>query len=281
MRHARLHAWRAATIPLVAWLASAGAVAPGGAQTPPPSPALTRGEMAEFLRTADVVSSKALSTGVTKPLKMTLSDGSITHDAVFQAVDQNVPIQRMANGHTEINFRDSYHFNIAASGLAELLGLGDMVPATVERKWEGRTGSLAWWIDWKWDETIRMKENLRPPDPVDWAKQQNRMRVFSELVYDTDRNTGNQLITEDWHLWMVDFTRAFRVANGLFREENVQRCDRSLLSAIKALTPETVASATAPHLLPGEIKALLKRRDRLVARIDTLVKERGENLVLY
>ena len=50
---------------------------------------------------------------------------------------------------------------------------------------------------------------------------------------------------------------------------------------MKALTAETVASATAPHLLPGEIKALLKRRDRIVARIDTLVKERGENLVLY
>jgi len=36
------------------------------------------------------------------------------------------------------------------------------------------------------------------------------MRVFSQLVYDTDRNLGNVLISEDWHLWMIDFTRAFR-----------------------------------------------------------------------
>ena len=111
--------------------------------------------------------------------------------------------------------------------------------------------------------------------------QQNRMRVFSELVYDTDRNTGNQLITEDWRLWMVDFTRAFRLSNALFREENVQRCSRDLLAAMKALTEESVAAATNPHLMPGEIKALLKRRDRIVERIAMLVQERGEKLVLY
>ena len=85
----------------------------------------------------------------------------------------------------------------------------------MERKWEGAPGSLAWWIDWKWDETSRMKENVRAARPGGLGMQQNRMRVFSELVYDTDRNTGNQLITEDWRLWMVDFTRAFRLSNAL------------------------------------------------------------------
>ena len=240
---------------------SSGSVGPqprpaGGSQTPTPSPALTRGEMAEFLRTADVVSSKALSIGVTKPLKMTLSGGSITHDAVFQAVDQNAPYSEWERPHGA-QFPRLVSLQHRRLRLAELLA-----SATWCRPpWSGSGtahGSLAWWIDWKWDETMRMKENLRPPDPVDWAKQQNRMRVFSELVYDTDRNTGNQLITEDWHLWMVDFTRAFRVANGLFREENVQRCDRSLLSAMKALTVESrrVSDRSAPDW-PGEIKALL------------------------
>jgi hypothetical protein len=80
---------------------------------------------------------------------------------------------------------------------------------------------------------------------------------------------------------MVDFTRAFRTSKGLFREQSVQRCSRSLLAAMKALTADSVAAATAPHLLPGEINALIHRRDRIVERIGMLVQERGEEVVLY
>jgi hypothetical protein len=281
VRHARVRGWLAVTA-VVASCALAGATPPGA----PPvqaaaAPALTPAEMAEFLRTATVVESVALSTGVTKPRKLTLSAGQITHHAVFQGIDERVPIQRMKDGRTELNFRDSYHFNIAAYGLAQVLGLDNMVPVTVERTWEGRPGSLAWWIDAKWDETARSRENALPPDGVEWAKQQSRMRVFSELVYDTDRNTGNQLITEDWRLWMIDFTRAFRLSNSLLRPENVQRCSRDLLSRLQVLTEESVAAATRPHLEPGEVKALLKRRDRIVARLEQLVKQRGEQLVLF
>jgi hypothetical protein len=264
---------------LVVWVAAAGSGA--ARQAAATAPTLTPAEMAAFLRTAEVVSSKPLSTGVTKPWRLTLAAGGVTHDAVFQAVDQKSAIQRMRDGRTELNFRDSYHFNIAAYKLATLLGLDHMVPVTVERTWDKRPGSLSWWIDWKWDETSRRKEDLRPPDPVEWAMQQNHMRVFSELVHDTDRNTGNQLITEDWRLWMVDFTRAFRLSNSLFREHNVQRCSRSLLAAMKALTEESVSAATSPHLTGAEIKTLLKRRDRIVERIEMLVQERGEQVVLY
>jgi len=269
------------SVALVVWLAGSFSTLAVRAQQPLPPPPLTTAQIAEFLRTAPVVASKILSTGVTKPRRLTLRANGVTHDAVFQIIDESAAMQRMANGRVELNFRDSYHFNIAAYRLAEVLGLGDMVPVTVERTWEGRPGSLAWWIDWKWDETSRAKENAHPPDPVDWAKQQNRMRVFSELVYDTDRNSGNQLITEDWRLWMVDFTRAFRASGKLFREENVQRCSRELLAKMKTLTQESVAAATAPHLRPAEMKAVIERRDRIVSRVDALVLQRGEDLVLY
>jgi hypothetical protein len=279
MKPTRLRRSTAAVILWIVWLAAAGSV--GARQAAVTAPALNPAEMAEFLRTAEVVSSKPLSTGVTKPWRLTLAAGGITHDAVFQSVDQKSAIQRMRDGRTELNFRDSYHFNIAAYKLAVVLGLDHMVPVTVERTWDKRPGSLSWWIDWKWDETSRRKEDRQPPDPVEWAMQQNRMRVFSELVHDTDRNTGNQLITEDWRLWMVDFTRAFRLSNALYREQSVQRCSRDLLAAMKALTEESVAAATNPHLMPAEIKALLKRRDRIVERIAMLVQERGEQLVLY
>jgi hypothetical protein len=50
---------------------------------------------------------------------------------------------------------------------------------------------------------------------------------------------------------------------------------------MKALTAQSVEAATAPHLLPGEINALIHRRDRIVERIAMLVQERGEEVVLY
>jgi hypothetical protein len=244
-------------------------------------PALTPERMAHFLETAKVIAAKDLSKGVTKPRKLTLSDGALTHDAVFQSIDDSNHIQRFSDGRIEPNFRDSYHFNIAAYRLAVVLGLDHMVPVTVERTYENRKGSLAWWIDWQWDDKTREEAKVKPPDGVDWNKQQNRMRVFSELVHDTDRNQGNQLITADWKLWMVDFTRAFRLSHSLRRPENVQRCSRDLLTRLQALTERQVAEATRPHLRPGEVKAVIKRRDRIVARITELVKQRGEDIVLY
>ena len=39
-----------------------------------------------------------------------------------------------------------------------------------------------------------------------------KVRVFDVLVYDTDANLTNVLIGEDWKIWRVDFTRAFRLS---------------------------------------------------------------------
>ena len=38
----------------------------------------------------------------------------------------------------------------AAFGLAELLGLDDMMPVTVERRWNGKRGALSWWLGETW-----------------------------------------------------------------------------------------------------------------------------------
>jgi hypothetical protein len=56
-----------------------------------------------------------------------------------------------------LNFVDSYKYNIAAYELAALLGLDDMVPVYVERKFEGKTGSFGWWLPVQMDEADRLK----------------------------------------------------------------------------------------------------------------------------
>ena len=76
-------------------------------------PNLTEQEIKQFLLQAKVINSKHTSNGVTSPYRFTLSDGKLTHDASFQPIDVSGSNVQMEGG-TEPNFRDSYHFNIAA-----------------------------------------------------------------------------------------------------------------------------------------------------------------------
>ncbi|MGH9240628.1 MAG: hypothetical protein ACRD3G_21505, partial [Vicinamibacterales bacterium] len=49
---------------------------------------LTREQMERFLTTAEIVKERTTSDGVTRPVRATLSNGELTHDAQFQTVDQ-------------------------------------------------------------------------------------------------------------------------------------------------------------------------------------------------
>jgi len=48
---------------------------------------LTKEQIRQFLLTAKVVHSEPAKKGVTNTLRVTLSDGTVTHDASFQAID--------------------------------------------------------------------------------------------------------------------------------------------------------------------------------------------------
>ena len=245
------------------------------------SPALTRDQQAEFLATARIISHKNIPKGVTHPIRLTLTDGSVTHDAAFSSVNENKPIMRFKDGLTELNFVDSYKYTVAAYEIGELLGLDEMMPVAVARLIDHQMGSLTWWVDGvQFDEGERVKQNANPPDPGDWSRQMCRMRVFTQLVADADRNQTNLLITNDWKLWMIDFTRAFRLKKEIGALD-VTRCDRQLLARMQTLTRPMLEEKTRHLLSGGEIDALLARRDAIVARIAQLVAERSEALVLY
>jgi hypothetical protein len=249
------------------------------AQAAPASP-LTRDEMAAFLQKASVVHSRSTKKGITSPLRLTLSDGRLTHDAVFQRVDEQKSVQEFGNGRREYNFKDSWRYNVAAFRIAELVGIGDMMPVTIERKVNGSAGALSWWLDTIMDEAERLKKNVQPPNPQAWNRQMQTLRVFTELVNDTDRNLGNVLITPAWEIRMIDYTRAFRLSSTI-RDGEITRCDRHLLASLESLTLPSVTVATERYLTQYEIKAVLERRDRIVARVRQLVADKGEAAVLY
>jgi len=251
------------------------------AQSPGSEPDLTEAQKKEFLLHAKVTTTREIGKGVTNPWRLTLSDGTLTHDAAFQPVDRRETSVSFIGGPSEVGFRDSYHYNIAAYELARLLGLDDMVPVTVERKWRGQEGALSWWVPWKWDEEMRRKQNLNPPDAETWNKQVDKVRVFAKLVYDTDLNAGNLLITEDWKLWMIDFTRAFRLHKQVQAPEQLQRCDRQLLQKLRQLDGKELLEKTQPHLSVGEVQALMSRRDQIADHFQQLNGRKGEDAVLY
>jgi hypothetical protein len=245
-------------------------------------PSLSRDRQAQFLATARIISHKNIPKGVTHPIRLTLTDGTITHDAAFSTINETKAVMKFSDGRTELNFVDSYKYTVAAYQIAQLIGLEDMTPVAVARSIDSQTGSLTWWVDGvQFDEGDRVKQSARPPDPGDWSRQMFRMRVFTQLVADADRNQTNLLITNDWKLWMIDFTRAFRLKKEIASPLDVTRCDRELMARMQALTRPMIEEKTKHLLNGGEIDALLARRDAIVARLNQLVAERGEALVLY
>jgi hypothetical protein len=243
-------------------------------------PSLTKEQIKQFLRTAKVVNSHQASKGITHTWRLTLSDGAVTHDASFQNIDEHKAMKQLAMG-TEMNFVDSYKYNIAAYELAELLGMDDMLPVYVERKWEGNTGSLSWWLPVKMDEAERYKRKVAAPDPDAWNNQMYKIRVFDQLVADTDPNLTNVLIGPDWQIWRIDFSRAFRLNKEPKEPKDLVRCDRQLLEKLKALDANVLAEKTNRYLSKDEVKAVMARRDKIVAQFQKMIAEKGENEVLY
>jgi hypothetical protein len=244
-------------------------------------PVLTAQEIEDFLLNAAVVQKKGGLRGVTNAQRVTLSDGRVTHDAQIQDVDISKALFEVGPKYSEVNFKDSYRYNIAGYRLARLLGL-DNVPVSVQRTFERKPAAFTWWIDAvMMDEGDRQKKQATGPSPSRTASYIHVMRVFDELIQNRDRNAGNLLWTSDWKMWLIDHTRAFRLGRELLKPEALERVERTLLERMRALTSAALAEAMDGSLTRPEIDALLARRDVIVKLFDDRIAMRGEAAVLY
>jgi len=258
-----------------------GTVAPT-AQAPATSApvVLTPAQMEEFLLKAKIVTMRRAGEGVTNSRRATMTDGTLTHDTHIQIVDQSRVLFE-AGKFSEVNFKDTYRYNVAAYRLARLLEL-DNVPMSVERSVEGRPAAVTWWIDdVMMDEGDRRKKNARDPNPLRATGYVYRQRVFDELIQNRDRNLGNLIYTSDWKQWMIDHTRAFRLGRTLLKPDQLIRIERSFFENLKTLTPASVAEAVGMSLTKQEIEAVIARRDVLVRLFEGKIAERGEAAVLF
>jgi len=257
------------------------ATGPAFGQTPPspakapPAPAsfglpLVGAEAEEFLKTAKVVDRKPLGTGVTRPDRLTLTDGRRTCRGLWKTIhERKLGLQRLEAGGIEFDFRDSWKSEVAAYELDKLLGLG-LVPPTVERRVEGRTGSLQLWVEGAMTDADRREKGLEAPDAEAWNAQMYRIRLLHQLTYNTDfRNARNVLLDPSFRLYAVDSSRAFRIQTKLLNPDDLVRFSRAAIDKLRALDRPTLVARLGRT--PGAVYMLLARaRERLY---DTLGPE--------
>jgi hypothetical protein len=220
-------------------------------------------EFEAYLRAAQVMGEEDTPIGVTKPRRLLLQPGGLASAVVWSNVHGR-----------HMGYWDSYRADIAAYEMDKLLGL-NMVPPIVEKRHKGESGRASMWVEntrmWK------ISEPITAPDQHAWNLQIIRMKMFDNLIGNTDRNQGNLLVDPAYNLILIDHTRAFTAGRKLLHA--FSRVDRELWERIEALTPARVDEAIGKWVMKGQRADVFKRRDLMRAEIERLRQKMPESFV--
>jgi hypothetical protein len=248
-----------------------------------------RAQWEEYLQTAEITKYELIGEGVTKPWKLFLKKDGIEKKAAWKDVDLN-----LGGG-----ARDCWKYEIAAYRLDKLIGL-NMVPPYVDRDFQGKKGVLSLWVDSKYSLLEIMERGIKIPETA--LKQVDDMKYVTRLWYcliaNDDPTQQNLKYTEDWRTILIDHSRAFRSdkeyterlvfgINGIKRTQDdgkpylIRRVPRILLDKIKVLDFVSIRQAIGPYLTDKEIESIIARTKLIQAEIGEMIKQAGENKVLY
>ena len=234
----------------------------------------------EALKTGEIVERKLMSRGVANNIKLVLEYQGARFHAVLRLINVTEK-EETGSVRMVVKYRDTYIFEAAAFELNELLGIRRIPPTTVRRV-DGAEGSIQIWMEGMTPEDILLDEDrLRPPDKNEWWQQKGVMWVLDALIANTDRNQGNLLIDDEWNLWFIDHTRAFRETSVLFGVDELNLCERGLWTALQNADDDEISERLEPYLTSNELKKLILRKKKLIKHIQKRIKKRGEDRVLY
>lgn len=260
------------------------ALAAAQAPAPSPSPAapasagskiwVGRGaEFEEYLKTAPIDHVAEVGSGVTHPWHAFFKPGGLAGGAIFKKLPPGI----------KGGYWESYKSEIAAYELDKLLGM-DMVPPTVERRYQGDPVSFQLWVEDA--KLLKQLPDQHAPDADRWNRQVYRHRVFDNIIANIDRNSGNMLVDGVWNIILIDHSRAFTDTKTLPFEtqkrdhktvELMTRIDRPFFERVEALDFPTLKQRVGPWVMgDGWLRALLKRRDRVVEHFKTLAAAKGD-----
>lgn len=219
--------------------------------------------------------------GVTRSVRLELECDGKTRSAVFKTVDTfHRGLTRFEDGSWEMNFADSYKFERAAYLVDRELGL-NMVPVAMIREVRRNQGALIDWIP----NTSHENDPARPLTPSEvaaLAPQKAAMHLFDALIYNIDRNVGNWLVDIDnRRLYLIDHSRSFRSSSRVpqtFLEKRIW-LTREMHANLAAVSRGRLTDVLEGLVEPGQIDALLSRRDQLLEIVKSACDEYGENVV--
>jgi hypothetical protein len=107
------------------------------------------------------------------------------------------------------------------------------------------------------------------------------MQLFDNLILNVDRNSGNILAGQHYHLWLIDHTRAFQPVPELLAPEKLAKVNRRVGARLLATGEEDLEEVLGDYLDGGQLDALATRRELLIECVERLVAERGEEVVFY
>jgi len=240
----------------------------------------------EFLKTAEIVKQAQpfeSREAVTDPWVLTLEKDGVTNNAIWKDVEGR------AKG-----FMENWRWEIAAYRLDKHLGL-NMVPPTVERRFQGNRGSCQLWITSMMSLKKKFDEEIKTPSyrVFNWNRAFYMQRAFDNLIANEDRHQNQYLITEDWRMILIDHSRSFRTSKKftkkLIYDEKykegptfiMKELPRALYEKIKSLNTEVIKGVVGEYLTDNEIEAMLVRKDLIVKWVEDHIKKMGEDKVLY
>ena len=219
--------------------------------------------------------------GVTRPIKIQIECESGTQSAVFKSIDEHRRgITRLQGAGAEMNFSDDFRYERAAYLLDRALGL-NMVPVAVIRSRRGDDGVLVAWIENASHEN-EMPGKPTGPQMAELTRQKQLMYLFDALIENTDRRRENWMIDNDeWNLYLIDHSRAFRTDDNLSEEflERRSRLTRDLYDRLLALNQADLENLLRGLIDGNQIAALIARRDEIIAKIDRDRQEYGDVMV--
>jgi len=222
-----------------------------------PLPFVSHAQALDFLATARVVSSEKFKDGVNTNRKLVLEKDGVRARAILRQ-KHDIEDAPFKVGRRSMYFRDSYTGELAAYQLNRMLGM-DNLPPVVKRNIGGVPGSLQLWIEESVSEYERQIRKTPPPDAGDFNRQVNDMRVFDNLINNTDRHAKNQLIDKRWKLWLIDHTRTFGKDEYLPLPYSIKGCSPRLRRALGRLDEKKVRARLEPYLSGDELDALFVR----------------------
>lgn len=178
---------------------------PGVPRNPVSLISAERQKTKSYLGSGSIEGEERLGGGANETLRLTIETPDGPMDAVFKPADGE------RSGLRDDIPGEYYLREAAASDIAEVMGLDDVVPPVVVREIDGRVGSLH---EYRNNELTVARDKYNPFDVIANDQEIARVAAFDYLIGNQDRHNGNWLVNENSGDYvLIDHGLAFPESN--------------------------------------------------------------------